>query len=290
MARKLALKRRTSNKAPALRVVSRTPTPLRSTKQQATLRVATVDDGPLTHEHEELIVQYRTKARKLGRSILRKWNVRLELDEVDSLVDLSLCEAVRRFDAAKGASFMTFLFYHLKGNLVRAVTTAVNLAAIPASFAAMIDGESAGEDIKGLGVNAVDLAERLSGEEVDSPDESLWKKELSGCSASACEKLDPLEREIIKRIFVHEQQIIDIAAALGYSRCHISRVKKKALSTLYDELSVSMNRDDYALIGNMSEELGEIKGRISERKATHRRRPRSGASTANAELLAAEAA
>lgn len=290
MARKLALKTKTSKKAPTLRVVSHTSSPRRSARKQATLKVATVDDGALTLEHEELVMQYRIKARKLGRSILRKWNVRLELDEVDSLVDLSLCEAVRRFDAGKGASFMTFLFYHLKGNLVRAVTTAVNLAAIPASFAAMIDGESAGEDIKGLGVNAVDLAERLSGEEVDSPDESLWKKELSECSASACGKLDPLEREIIKRIFVHEQQIIDIAAALGYSRCHISRVKKKALSTLHDELSVSMNQDDYALIGNMSEELSEIKGRISDRKTTHRRRPRSGTSTANADLFEAEAA
>lgn len=290
MARKLALKRKTSKNVAALRLVSRTLTPGRSERTRPTLKVANTDDTPLSIEHEHMIVQYRVKARKLGRSILRKWNVRLELEEVDSLVDLSLCEAVRRFDRTKGASFMTFLFYHLKGNLVRAVTTAVSHAAVPASFAAMIDGESSGESIKGLGINAVDLAERLSGEEVDSPDESLWKKELSGCSASACEKLDPLEREIIKRIFVHEQQIIDIAAALGYSRCHISRVKKKALSTLYDELSVSMSQDDYALIGNMSEELGEIKGRISERKTTHRRRPRSQTAPSRSEILEAQAA
>src|SRR5690348_15064745 len=70
---------------------------------------------------EELVLRYRMKARKLARSILRKWHSRLDLQEVDSIVDLSLCEAVARYNPAKGASFMTFLFYHLRGNLIRAV-------------------------------------------------------------------------------------------------------------------------------------------------------------------------
>jgi len=66
---------------------------------------------------------------------------------VDSIVDLSLCEAVKRFDPLKGASFMTFLFYHLKGNLVRAVAAAATSTAIPNAIAelsesAFNDGES----------------------------------------------------------------------------------------------------------------------------------------------------
>src|SRR5690349_3051107 len=73
-------------------------------------------------EREDLITSSRLKARKLGRSILRKWNARLDLQEVDSIVDLSLCEAAARFDPSVGASFLTFLFYHLRGNLIRAIS------------------------------------------------------------------------------------------------------------------------------------------------------------------------
>ena len=270
--------KKASTNSPKLRLISKVGLPKRSSRvsrAELTVASASLESALSADGREALIIEYRIKAQKLGRSILRKWNCRLDVEEVDSLVDLSLCEAVQRFDASKGASFMTFLFYHLKGNLVRAVKSSIDVAAIPSSFAAMIDGETADEDIRGLGLNAVDLADRLSGEEAQSPDETLWKKELSNCSLTACEKLDPLEREIIKRIFVHEQQIIDIAASLGYSRCHISRVKKKALSTLHDELSVQMNQDDYAFIGGMGEDLLDVEARAANRKVTHRRKPRA---------------
>jgi len=90
------------------------------------------DEGaPTPLQQEALIIKYRLKARKIGRSILRRWHARMDLDEVDSLVDLSLCEAVKRFNPNKGASFMTFLFYHLKGNLVRSVATAAQASALP---------------------------------------------------------------------------------------------------------------------------------------------------------------
>jgi DNA-directed RNA polymerase sigma subunit (sigma70/sigma32) len=88
----------------------------------------------LTEEaRTELVLTYRIKARKLARSILRKWHARLDLQEVDSIVDLSLCEAVRRYNPTKGASFMTFLFYHMRGNLIRAVTTAATANTLPSA-------------------------------------------------------------------------------------------------------------------------------------------------------------
>lgn len=204
----------------------------------------------------------------------------MDIDEVDSIVDLSLCEAVRRFDPEKGASFMTFLFYHLKGNLVRAVTHAVAATAIPlaiaeASDSAFMEGDSTCQS--GPTLNAIELAEAISSQDIPQPDEALWKKELSIQSTYACEKLDALEREIVKRIFVHEQQIIDIAAALGYSRCHISRVKKKALATLHGELVTVVNAEDYgAATAEQAECTSHIEERVATRKTVYRRRPRSG--------------
>src|SRR3990167_8004194 len=82
---------------------------------------------------EKLILEYRANARKLSRSMLRRWHARLDLEEVDSLVVLSLCEAAARYGPNKGASFMTFLYYHLRGCLVRAVDAAANANVVPAA-------------------------------------------------------------------------------------------------------------------------------------------------------------
>ena len=249
---------------------------------------------PTPLQQEALIVKYRLKARKLGRSILRRWHARMDLDEVDSIVDLSLCEAVKRFDPAKGASFMTFLFYHLKGNLVRAVTTAAAANSIPV-FNADENEVQVGEPDHLFGhqfraMNSAEVAEAVASQDAPLPDEMLWRKELHGKSSVACEKLDPLEREIIKRIFLQEQQIMDIAATLGYSRCHISRVKKKALETLYNELSGSMNDTDLGKKPSFDDEgEEEIKLKLVGRRPVHRRLPRSKVSR-NERLVIAKAA
>jgi len=253
------------------------------------------NEGELTPlQQEALIIKYRLKARKLGRSILRRWHSRMDLDEVDSLVDLSLCEAVKRFDPLKGASFMTFLFYHLKGNLVRSVAAAAAANSLPTG---LLDeegnprgvGEMMGE-LQLRSINSAEIAEAMTSQDSPTPDEALWRKQLHSQSTLACEKLDALEREIIKRIFIQEQQIMDIAASLGYSRCHISRVKKKALETLYDELRGSMNNDDLGQRPSFEDDSEEeVEQRLACRKTIHRRRPRSRTNRSE-EILPARAA
>lgn len=227
-------------------------------------------------QQEALILKFRERARKLGRSMLRRWQSRMDIEEVDSVVDLSLCEAVKRFNPSIGASFMTFLFYHLKGNLVKAVATAVSSSLIPAAIA-----ELTAEEVSEFGavkysastLNAIELAEAVSGADIPQPDEALLRKEIRSKSSSACESLDALEREIVKRLFVHEQQIIDIAATLGYSRCHISRVKRKALDALQEELSSVVNLCEYGAMTANDDEV--VVKRSAKRKVVHRRRPRS---------------
>jgi RNA polymerase sigma factor (sigma-70 family) len=268
---------------------------VKGSKKVVELKVAKKESQtPTPAQQEALIMKYRLKARKLGRSILRRWHARLDLEEVDSIVDLSLCETVKRFNPHKGASFMTFLFYHLKGNLVRAVSTAANSSAIPALNLEDFSSELGGEPQHFLGhqfraLNASEVADALVSEDVPMPDEVLWRKELQDKSALACEKLDLLEQEIIKRIFIQEQQIMDIAASLGYSRCHISRVKKKALDTLQNELQQSMDLSDIGAKGSNSDELEDAAPAL-ERKTVFRRRPRSKAARRNREEYFAEAA
>jgi len=251
-----------------------------ATAQKVVKLAAVRQETPTPAQQEALILKYRLKARKLGRSILRRWHARLDIEEVDSLVDLSLCEAVKRFNPYKGATFMTFLFYHLKGNLVRAVASAAAAGAIPVLNLEVLEQQAGEEAQHFLGhqfraLNSDEVADALNSEEVPMPDEVLWRKELQGQSAVACEKLDSLEREIVKRIFIQEQQIMDIAASLGYSRRHLSRVKKKALDTLQNELRATGDFDDFGGKGaGVSDEL-EVESSAQERKTVFRRRPRS---------------
>lgn len=218
-----------------------------------------------------LIVNYRIKARKLARSILRKWHARLDLEEVDSLVDLSLCEAAKRFNSRKGASFMTFLYYHLRGNLIRTIHYSATANAIPS------DEGGIGEDSDNNGgknqriCNANDVAEALCSTDYESPDNLLYRKELVKLSHAACARLDGLEREVIERIYLKGQQLMDIARSLGYSRCHISRVKRKALESLYDDLTVDMAVDERPRRPEYGDEDLPIR-RVPQRNRSQRRK------------------
>lgn len=242
-------------------------TELLSEKKEKVINLSTArrarQSGLSEDDRQQLVVEFRLKARKLGRSILRKWHARMDLEEVDSIVDLSLCEAVKRFDPSKGATFMTFLYYHLKGNLIRAVSAAANANVIPGA-------EGEGEEVRC--VNAIDVAEALCNSERLLPDEVLFKKQLVRLSKDACSRLDPLEKEVIERIYLGGQQLMDIAHSLGYSRCHISRVKKKALETLNQDMTLSLQHEgDEA----RQEAQGGVEYKAPERRPVHRRRPRS---------------
>lgn len=234
--------------------------------------------GLTESQREQIVINYRLKARKLARSILRKWHARMDLQEVDSIVDLSLCESAKRFNPSIGASFMTFLFYHLRGNLIRAVTAAANsnlipLADVESTFSQYEEGEfSTG---KSAHVNAIEIAEALCGNDFPLPDEIVYKRELAKMSELACDKLDDLAREVISRIYIQGQQLIDIANSLGYSRCHISRVKKKALEALYQDMSSCIGITDPGKRPDFDDDETPLKRARPNLKPIHRRKPRS---------------
>lgn len=228
---------------------------------------------------EEYVVRYRGKARKLARSILRKWRSRLDITEVDSLVDLSLCESVQRFSPDRGASFMTFLFYHLRGNLIRAITHAVQSSAIPmVEVDSLIALDEGGEGSNQRGaINAIEIANALTSQEELSPDEALYRKEMIALSQRSYQHLDNLEQQVLSKLYAEENQMIDIARNLGYSRCHISRVKRRALEALYTDIANRMRVDDIALTKPDFEEedLVTVPRRSMDRRKIVRRRPRS---------------
>jgi len=238
---------------------------------------------------EELILKYQIKARKMAFSILRRWHARLDLQEVHSLVDLSLCEAVRRYNPAKGASFLTFLFYHLKGNLIRAVTAAARLTAIPFSELEYHAGQSEAETAsrnEWRTVTAMEVADAVSSRENLLPDEIVIRKELLRVSLEACRCLDALEKEVLFRIYLQEEQLLDVAVSLGYSRCHISRVKRRALETLQNDVMSKVAEAAAKSLESTGHRITPLELRIEKRRI-FRRKPRSEASRARKEAIAA---
>ncbi|MFN8391696.1 MAG: sigma-70 family RNA polymerase sigma factor [Bdellovibrionota bacterium] len=238
-------------------------------------------DPAREEEVNRLILNHRENGRKLARSILRRWRVRMPAEEIDSIVDLSLCEAARRYSSERGASFMTFFFYHLRGHLVRAVARAAQGNNVFLSFA------------KNAGVDASDWS-HLSNEviwsyvpeylvfgqrDIETPEHAMIRREKIRQCQSACSQLDNLEKEIIDRSFSSEQPLVDIAKTLGYSRCHISRVKKTALDrlkTLLDgvtEEAVTEKKEELAPVTNVS----TLRATSAERKGVARRSRRRSA-------------
>lgn len=207
---------------------------LRAGKKKAHLKLVKPKRKALMTDRarEQLILDHMQKGRQIAHSLLKRWRSRLEAAEVDSVVDLSLCEAAARFDPSKGVSFITFLFYHLKGNLVRLVIDASTRNFIPVSELEATEGLESWHN-KLLSVGAADALRR---EAEASPYEVLEKKELASVTMQICSKLSPVEQEIVHRIFVLEEQVLDVAEALGYSRCHVSRIKTRALELLEREI------------------------------------------------------
>jgi RNA polymerase sigma factor (sigma-70 family) len=228
----------------------------------------------------ELVIKHRLKARKLARSILRRWHARLDQSEVESIVDLSLCEAVQRYNPEKGASLMTFMFFHLRGNLIRAVAGAVTAYSL---LGVELD-EQIDDGATGRAVNASEVAEALFGHDNVTPDEELFRKQLASISLGAFDRLDPLEREVISRIFIEEEQLLDIADRLGYSRCHISRVKKRALESLFHDLHSSLGDELTKIVPHAHEE--QEQSPEFERREIRRRRPRSARGVRNPGVIA----
>lgn len=178
---------------------------------------------------EELILEHRESSRKLARSLLNRWNIKMSTDDINSTVDLALCEAAQRYNPKKGAQFMTFVFYHVRGYLLKTVDATFKYEVEPAKIR-----QEQGEAFESFTSEYSDehLGMFVAPAILQTPEDSMIQKETIEVCRKACAVLDDLEREIIERSFVQEQSLIEIAKDLGYGRHHLSRVRKAALILL----------------------------------------------------------
>ena len=175
---------------------------------------------------EQIVLEHREHGRRLAWSFLSSWRVRLHHDDVTSIVGAALSEAAHRFDESRGVSFKTFLFYHLRGMLLKEIARAVSeqrvLQYVPGST--LSDGMG--------NTDSSQPFPELQPVEHDDPEKIAQRQELASICFEACKELDELERQIVIRHYVYDEPLIEIAEDLDYCRCHISRVKSRGLSKL----------------------------------------------------------
>ncbi len=185
---------------------------------------------------DSLIVEHRDHGRRLAWSFLSGWRIRMPQDEVVSIVGAALCEAANRFDPSREVAFKTFFFYHLRGMLLKEITRMVSRKKLM-----QISDNHSEEGVK--------LEKQISASwdypliESKTPENLTQRKQLSDVCWSACDRLDDLEKEVLMRHFVSDQALVDIAKNLNYCRCHISRVKSKALKKLSMYIKEALGKD-----------------------------------------------
>ena len=185
---------------------------------------------------DSLIVEHRDHGRRLAWSFLSGWRIRMPQDEVVSIVGAALCEAANRFDPGREVAFKTFFFYHLRGMLLKEISRMVKQKSLM-----RISNHHSEEGIALEAQTSAGLDYPLM--EKRTPEKLIQKKQLSNFCLDACEKLDDLEKEVLMRYFVNDQPLVDIAKNLSYCRCHISRVKSKALKKLSTYLQQALGKD-----------------------------------------------
>lgn len=179
----------------------------------------------------QLVVDHCDLGRRLAWSMLASWRVRIGQEEVVSAVGLALCDAANRFDPDRGVSFKTFLFYHLRGILLKEIARIIEDQKICQYFNhGGGEGVAAPEEVPIQQWSAPLI-------EFNDPERLIQRREIAARCWEACDKLDELEREVIIRSFIYDEPLIEIADSLGYCRCHISRVKSKALAVLNRQLA-----------------------------------------------------
>lgn len=214
---------------------------------QAALRVEIEDLAEQTETSSsippaQLILSHRELGIKIAWRLLSNWRIRLPQDDVLSMVGIALCEAASRFDPTKGATFGTFLFYHVRGVLLKEIANAMNERRFR-----NIEGDQESYYLLFNTMCYVNGDSALV--ETNTPERNLQKQELGNILNSAYSALDDLEKTVLTRHFINEESLVDIAKDLDYCRCHISRVKTTAVSKIGKHFDSIETKDETAITG-----------------------------------------
>jgi len=198
----------------------------------------TVDQQISPEERKMLVLAHREEARCFAKNLLRRWKCYFELDELYSLVDMALCQAANGFSPVHGAKFSTYSYFYIKGVLVRAIRKRKNSSMLIVANVWDIDSEEEEMDERYGKEHGELSADNAFGGQLYKlrPDQLLFRKQLRGLGEAAYQGLEGLERAVIEKVYYQGCSMTEAAKQLGYSRCHLSRVRTRAIERLRQTL------------------------------------------------------
>jgi RNA polymerase sigma factor (sigma-70 family) len=192
--------------------------------------LATTQAGVLDEIAAKLVIDHMDMGRRLAWKLLSSWNSRLADDEVVSIVGISLCEAAKNYDGREGTQFQTFLYYHLRGRLLKEISEIVAVKKFQSDFVQKDNEYSFVEE------KEHSIWNELHGDDTKNPEKIAVDKEEQENFEKAFLSLDSLEKEVITRHCFKGESLMNLSDELNYCRCHLSRVKKRAINKLKKEV------------------------------------------------------
>ncbi len=168
-----------------------------------------------------------SQSLKIARSLLAKWGASIEEEELTSIVNLSLAEALNRYDPSKGAAIITFLYYHLKGNLVKHIEEK--------KVCQEFISEQIEIDYFSRGETNVTVSEKVN------PEEIFEEKEANQNFYRALDTLTELEKQLLILNLEYGYKVQHIAKKLGLSRSYLSKLKYAALKKVCMHLGFELD-------------------------------------------------
>lgn len=186
-------------------------------------------DKALSESKKALILEHRTTALKIARSLLRRWNLFIDINEVQSLSDIALCEAVRGFDESRGTRFSTYLFPYIKGILIAELKSVKRDQLHQAPTATISQGfeDSYLETEAYLHSSSESVTD-----ESETPEHHTYRRELREICAKALGTLLPLERQTLVGVHVMDEKVAQLARKIGYSRPYLSSIRTRAIEKM----------------------------------------------------------
>jgi RNA polymerase sigma factor for flagellar operon FliA len=207
-------------------------------------------------DRDDLVRQGMPLVKAIAERLRRRYTLTASFDDLCSMGLAGLAVAVDRFDATRGASFVTFAYHKIRGAILDGLRRSdrqysfdvrCRHAAERRATKKLAANDDVSTSVAGSGTDreTAEIASSLShiatihlaavsGDE-DIPlglDDLVHQHEIRDRVQEAIASLPEKEREVIALYYYCDGSFADVAAKLGISRPWASRLHKRALATL----------------------------------------------------------
>ncbi len=222
--------------------------------------------------NDELIREYTPFIMKIAHKVKKGLNDSIELDDLFSYGAMGLLEAASRFDASKGANFMTFAYYRVRGAMYdglrrmgwvnRSEYAKIKFEERATHYLDNVANRTMGvsERLTDPGSSVQELADKVSklvtiyvtsleamehaqfeDKKLKQSDDALYSQEMRHYLHEAIKDLSDDDRSIIVNYYYKDQTLAEVGEGLGLSKSWTSRKHAQAIDKLSECLEHYLN-------------------------------------------------